>query len=206
MPKYFATVTTGQCDDAGRHTDDPTSTSCLQEKWDLWEQRLELGLAGTTVRILTIGPGETIRGGVRGEPKALLKETTMPTQLTSPTRRGFALFSVVGAILWTFAVLAPAGAERSGTDDTAVYSYTLAHEATTASYDESMVVACLQGIVNRDCPRVYVLSRKDNRPEYWRKILSGKGRWLEGKTFEPLADLAALVEQRAPRHENLRCQ
>jgi hypothetical protein len=101
-------------------------------------------------------------------------------------------------MLCACAVPAPAAAEKTGRDDTAVYSYTLAHEPTEASYDESLAVACLQGIVNRHGPRVYVLSRKDNRPEYWREILSARGRWLEGKTFTPLADLDALVELARP--------
>jgi putative glycoside hydrolase with GxGYxYP motif/GxGYxY motif-containing protein len=127
-----------------------------------------------------------------------LEETTMPMRPVHSTQSHVLLFSVALAISCTFAVLPTAGAESTGTDDTAVYSYTLAHETTAASYDESMAVACLQGIVNRDRPRVYLLSKKDNRPEYWRKILLGKGRWLEGKTFKPLADLDALVELARP--------
>ncbi len=138
-------------------------------------------------------------GGVRDDPWTSAKETAMTTRVARSTQLSVSFFSVVAAILCTFAELAVAGAERIGGDDATVYSYTLAHEATAASYDESMAVACLQGIVNRDRPRVYVLSRKDNRPEYWRKILLGKGRWLEGKTFEPLADLDALVELARPR-------
>ena len=61
-----------------------------------------------------------------------------------------------------------------------------------------MAVACLQGIINREQPRLYVFSKRDNKPEYWRKILSDKGRWLSGKTFKPLADLNALVEMAKP--------
>ncbi len=121
----------------------------------------------------------------------------MPMRPTAPTRPRLALFSLA-AILWSFAVLAAAQAERSERPETVVYSYTLAHEATAASYDESMAVACLQGIVNRDRPRLYVLSKKDKRPQYWRKILSQQGRWLEGKTFEPLTDLDALVQLARP--------
>ena len=108
------------------------------------------------------------------------------------------LFAVVGAILSAFAVFPAAGAKKNAADNITVYSYTLAHEATAESYDESLAVACLQGIVNRDRPRVYLLSKKDNRPEYWRKILSAKGRWLDGKTFKPLENLDALVELARP--------
>ncbi len=123
----------------------------------------------------------------------------MPTRLTSTIRPILALLLVVSAILWAFIASAATGKEKNGSDDSIVYSYTLTHEATTASYDESMVVACLQGIANRNGPQVYVLSKKDQRPEYWRKILSDEGRWLAEKTFEPLADLEALVELARPR-------
>ena len=122
----------------------------------------------------------------------------MPTRPTDSTRTRVFLFSVMGAVLFTFGALPAAGEEKAKGNESVVYSYTLAHEANAASYDESMAVACLQGIVNRDCPRVYVFSKKDDRPEYWRKILSSNGRWLEGKTFEPLADLDALVELARP--------
>jgi len=71
---------------------------------------------------------------------------------------------IVGVMLCTLAVLPIAAAVAHESDDSVIYTYTLAHEATAASYDESMAVACLQGIVNRDAPRVYVLSRKNHRP------------------------------------------
>jgi len=122
----------------------------------------------------------------------------MLEQPTHSTRLHVFSCSMGAAIFCSFALLPASGAERNGREEPTVYSYTLAHEATAASYDESMAVACLQGIVNRDRPRVYILSRKDNRPEYWRRILSAKGRWLEGKTFQPLADLDALVALARP--------
>jgi len=106
---------------------------------------------------------------------------------------------IMGVMLCTLAVLPIAGAMAHESDDPVIYTYTLAHAATAASYDESMAVACLQGIVNRDAPRVYVLSRKNHRPEYWKEIMSAKGRWLHGKTFKPLADLDALVALARPK-------
>src|SRR5512137_2688005 len=48
-----------------------------------------------------------------------------------------------------------------------LYSFTLTHAGSPESYDEAMAVACLQGIINRKSPEVYVLSRKNNRPQYW---------------------------------------
>ena len=62
-------------------------------------------------------------------------------------------FGRAGAVLVTegdaggvFVDLTAAGAEKDDPGDQAFYCYTLAHEATPASYDESMAVACLQGI------------------------------------------------------------
>ncbi len=42
-----------------------------------------------------------------------------------------------------------------------LYTYTLSHDGTPESYDEAMAVASLQGIINRDAPTLYVLSRKN---------------------------------------------
>lgn len=75
-----------------------------------------------------------------------------------------------------------------------LYSFTLTHDGTPESYDEAMAVACLQGIVNRKSPELYVLSRKNTRPQYWFDILSKDGRWLQGREAKPLADLSALVQ------------
>jgi len=75
----------------------------------------------------------------------------------------------------------------------ALYSYTLVQDGTPASYDESLAVACLQGIINRDSPELYVLSRKNNRPQYWLDLLSKDGRWLQDRDVKPVATLDALV-------------
>lgn len=40
--------------------------------------------------------------------------------------------------------------------------YTLSQKGTIESYDESMAVACLQGIINRASPLVYVVSTTNN--------------------------------------------
>ena len=82
----------------------------------------------------------------------------------------------------------PAGKHRP------LYAYTLAHDGTQESYDEAMAVACLQGIINRKSPELYVLSRKNPRPQYWLDILSKEGRWLAGREPKPLPDLGALLK------------
>ncbi len=116
--------------------------------------------------------------------------TTQLTRLASPV----VLISwVMLAIFCTLAASSATGAEGAGGDDEAVFSYTLTHASSVDSYDEAVAVACLQGIINRERPRLYVLSAKDKRPEYWRNILSGEGRWLEGRRFEAIGDLDGLV-------------
>lgn len=75
-----------------------------------------------------------------------------------------------------------------------LYTYTLAQDGTPESYDEAMAVACLQGIINRKAPEVYVLSRKNTRPQFWLDVLAKNGRWLEGRERKPLTNLNALVK------------
>lgn len=92
--------------------------------------------------------------------------------------------------------LAPAvsdGAKTTG-QRPPLYSFTLTHDGSPESYDEAMAVACLQGIINRKSPEVYVLSRKNTRPQYWLDILSKDGRWLQGREVKPLADIGSLVK------------
>jgi len=61
------------------------------------------------------------------------------------------------------------------------------------SYDESVAVATLQGIINRNAPSLYVVSRKNMRPQYWLDILSKDGRWLSGRERQNIEDLDTLV-------------
>jgi len=75
-----------------------------------------------------------------------------------------------------------------------LYAFTLTHDGSPESYDEAMAVACLQGIINRKSPELYVLSRKNTRPQYWLDILSKDGRWLQGRELRPLPDIAAVVK------------
>jgi hypothetical protein len=91
-----------------------------------------------------------------------------------------------------FATESSRGAEESR--GPALYSYTLTHDGSSESYDEAMAVACLQGIINRKSPEVYVLSRKNSRPQYWLEILSKDGRWLQGRQVKPLEGLSSLVK------------
>ena len=62
-------------------------------------------------------------------------------------------------------------------------------------YDEAMAVASLQGIINREQPRLYLRSQaRDLKPSYWLGKFTQKGQWLHGREIQVLADLDALVD------------
>lgn len=75
-----------------------------------------------------------------------------------------------------------------------LYTYTLSPAGTAESYDEALAVACLQGIINRSQPRLYVLNVKDGRPNTWLDTLSAEGRWLHGLRREQIQDLDGLIK------------
>ncbi len=114
--------------------------------------------------------------------------------LHPPVRHGprFGFIPLAAALaLWC---AAPA---RAGADP--LYTYTLGSDGSAQAYDEAVAVACLQGVVNRDGPRVYVLSQKDRRPGYWLDLFSRGGRWLEGRRFQAMPDIESLVRLAGPR-------
>lgn len=98
-----------------------------------------------------------------------------------------------GASSRAIAAAESAGAKATG-QRPPLYRFTLTHDGSPESYDEAMAVACLQGIINRKSPEVYVLSRKNTRPQFWLDILSKDGRWLQDREVKPLADIGALVK------------
>ena len=93
-------------------------------------------------------------------------------------------------------VVAAVPAERTKNTKVAkpLYTYTLAQDGTPESYDEAMAVACLQGIINRKSPEVYVLSRKNTRPQFWLDVFAKDDRWLQGRERKSLTDIGALVK------------
>ena len=74
-----------------------------------------------------------------------------------------------------------------------MYLYTPTQGSGAEAYDEAVAAACIQGIVNRESPQVYVLSNVSTRPQYWLDTLSKSPGWLAGKKLVPLADLNALA-------------
>ena len=75
-----------------------------------------------------------------------------------------------------------------------LHVYTLPNSGGADYYDHDMAVACLQGIINRDQPRLYVLSSTDARPGYWRDLFTKEGQWLAGREQDVVEDLDALVK------------
>jgi len=65
-----------------------------------------------------------------------------------------------------------------------------------AAWDHAHAVATLQGIVNRDGPRLYVrfvAARGVQCDDYWLDRLSAPGQWLERVRREPIPDLTTLI-------------
>ncbi len=84
--------------------------------------------------------------------------------------------------------------EKPSANSKPLYLYTLAQDGTPASYDEAMAAASLQGIINRESPELYLLSRKNARPQFWLDILTKDRRWLEGRNRRSLTNLSDLVK------------
>jgi hypothetical protein len=80
-----------------------------------------------------------------------------------------------------------------------LYTYTLAQDGTPGSWDEALAAACLQGIISRKSPEVYLLSSKNPRPQFWLELLSKDGRWLQRRKIVPLPDLDALAKMAGDR-------
>ena len=119
------------------------------------------------------------------------------TKISPPLNRSL-VFGVLGLLTFVAASQSIHAADnakaRSASQQRPLHTYALAQDGTREAYDEAMAVACLQGIINRKSPELYVLSRKNTRPQYWLDILSKEGRWLEGRELQPVADLSALVK------------
>jgi len=109
--------------------------------------------------------------------------------------------SIMAAFTTLAALLAPL-VDQAPAQEPALpilHTYTLAQDGTPESYDEALAVASLQGIINRERPELYLLSRKNSRPRYWLDLLSAGGRWLEGREqveHDGLTDLVGLAGER----------
>lgn len=66
------------------------------------------------------------------------------------------------------------------------------------AWDHCHAVATLQGIVNRDAPRLYVRSVQAygrNVDDFWLEKMSEPGQWLHGRKRETIPDIRALIQR-----------
>jgi len=73
------------------------------------------------------------------------------------------------------------------------YLYRLTGGKTAEAYDETVVAACIQGIVNRASPELYITSAGDPWPDYWLKLFAEAGGWMHGRPTKQIEGLEALM-------------
>jgi len=81
--------------------------------------------------------------------------------------------------------------EKDSSGSAPIYTYSLSQNGSAESYDEAMAASCLQGIINRKAPTVYVLSKNNSRPAYWLEMFTSEGKWLNKREIKPLPDMDA---------------
>ncbi len=109
------------------------------------------------------------------------EEVTFSATLTAPSTEGVYVIQwrmVQDGVEW-FGERSEIIPFINNSDPNTIFTYTLPTIGNI--YDEAMAAACLQGIINRDAPVVYVLEGSGkHRPQYWLDIMSTDGRWLSG--------------------------
>lgn len=71
-------------------------------------------------------------------------------------------------------------------------------QQTARVWDHIHTVTSLQGIVNRNAPRLYVRfveARGRNVDDYWLDRLTQRGEWLAGRKIQPVPNLEALIRE-----------
>jgi hypothetical protein len=101
---------------------------------------------------------------------------------------------VIRALFVSCLILLSAPLRSSAELPRTVYTYTLQDDGTLQAYDEAMAAASLQGIINRERPELYLLSKKNPRPQYWLDVMSQSNRWLSGAKLSSLASLDAVAK------------
>ena len=81
---------------------------------------------------------------------------------------------------------------NSCTKQKRIYIYNQTKKDNVEMYDEAMVVSCLQGIINREGPSIYVISQSHPNPSFWLQKLTTAGRWLQGTKIDTLNSLDEL--------------
>lgn len=73
-----------------------------------------------------------------------------------------------------------------------MYVYEMQPKNTQEGYDETLALVCMQGIINRDEPIIYVNNSSYGRPMYWLEIMSKDKRWLDGRERKTITGLDAV--------------
>ncbi len=76
--------------------------------------------------------------------------------------------------------------------------YTLSNTTGQAAYDEAVAVSTMQGVMNRQVPRLFVLNRSYHRPAFWLDIMSRDKRWLQGVPRIPISSFEQLCRHAKP--------
>lgn len=76
----------------------------------------------------------------------------------------------------------------------AISIYQFAEKSGKDLYDEAVAVACLQGLINRNAPVVYVKSHTSQIPEYWLTLFKKEGKWLHGKEERTIRNIDELFQ------------
>ena len=75
-----------------------------------------------------------------------------------------------------------------------IHTYRFAAKSDAELYDEAVAVACLQGIINREAPVLYVQSHTGYLPEYWLSLFGQEGKWLQGRPLTEVTDIDELFK------------
>ena len=75
-----------------------------------------------------------------------------------------------------------------------VYVYTISGATNAAGYDEALAAVSLQGLINRDGPRLYVMTKSWARPQMWFDLFASEGEWLHSRPRHDLPNLDALAK------------
>ncbi len=65
-------------------------------------------------------------------------------------------------------------------------------------YDEAVALATLQGLINRNEPRLYITNTEYGRPEYWLQKMSRSGYWLCGVESRRITGLQSVINLARP--------
>lgn len=85
-----------------------------------------------------------------------------------------------------------AGATKIDSD--AIYIYTLSAEHSSDGYDEAVAASCIQGLLNRDHPCVFLKCATNPVPETWLNIFSSGDGWLSGRKQIALTSFDELLK------------